>query len=382
MTLIQALSRGPRHHFFGYYGIAPCDRAMRYHLALETDFHDRLPSATDKAAVGLIDIPAGEFLPYAHTSAFNFQQGTMFHWIDVGQGEEFTFNDWESDRLVARAVHPDTRAVRTLGAAIEAVSPVEPIALGLHYARMSRCRPVVGYADPRPPRDPVSYPEDDGLFLVDLESGESYLVLSIADVIRALPAEETLAGPAYFNHVEFSTDGRRLLFFCRIQKPGGGFYSSLWTVNPDGSGLACQIDYQHKVSHFAWRDGRRLLISTDVLGRGMQFVEFTDGAGDFRPFGEGVLPGDGHATFSPDRRWIACDTRPEEPDRLSELLLYDVARGTKVSLGRFHQPEPFSGDIRCDLHPRWSADGSAVSFDSVHEGSRQIYMADVFDVVA
>jgi dipeptidyl aminopeptidase/acylaminoacyl peptidase len=52
----------------------------------------------------------------------------------------------------------------------------------------------------------------------------------------------------------------------------------------------------------------------------------------------------------------------------------------RISLGKFHSDEQFRGDIRCDLHPRWSPDGSTVSFDSVHEGDRQIYLVDVSDI--
>ncbi|MBM4019017.1 MAG: hypothetical protein FJ288_11935 [Planctomycetes bacterium] len=382
MAVIKALSHGPRHHFFGYYGMSPWDRSGRYHLALETDFHDRRPEPQDQAAVGLLDTSSGEFLQFARTAAFNFQQGAMLHWISVGVGEEFTYNDWQSGRLVCRAVLPCTRAVRTLDSPVEAVSPTEPLALGLNYARMFWCRPVVGYAQAAQPPDFKPCPDDDGLWAVDLKTGNRRLVLSIAQVVRALPAPQTREGPAYFNHVVFNTDGRRALFMCRIKKPDGNFYSSLWTVAPDGSDLACQIDYRHKVSHFDWRDARRLLISTDVLQGKMQFVEFTDGQHDFRPVGAGVLPSDGHATFSPDRRWVACDVPPQGADRLAELMLYNLAAGRKVTLGRFRSPKPFTGDIRCDLHPRWRADGKAVSFDSIHEGTRQVYVADVAEEVA
>ena len=56
-------------------------------------------------------------------------------------------------------------------------------------------------------------------------------------------------------------------------------------------------------------------------------------------------------------------------------------RERKVMLGRFLSPLPFRGEIRCDLHPRWSRDGRQVCFDSVHEGTRQIYVMDVSEIV-
>jgi len=52
-------------------------------------------------------------------------------------------------------------------------------------------------------------------------------------------------------------------------------------------------------------------------------------------------------------------------------------RKETLQVGAFKHPENITSDWRCDLHPRWSRNGRQVSFDSVHEGNRQIYIADV-----
>ena len=380
MITITRLSSPPKHHFYGYYGIEPWDPSRRYHLSLETDFHEHRPVVGDVASVGLIDRETNAFIPYASTGAFNLQQGSMMHWIDVGFGNEFTFNDWENEALVSRAINLQTGEIRTIHGAVAALSPTQPVALGLNFARMAHCRAVVGYANDMDRDSLQPHPADDGLFLLDLRDGSSNLILSIADVIRESQDMNIPDGLAWFNHVLFNTDGTRVLFFCRIRH-GEGFLSSLWTVNPDGSNLAPQIPFGNKVSHFYWRDESRILISSDVTGE-MQFLELTDGKGDFEPFGPGGLPQDGHASFSPDRNWVLCDTYPNNPQRLAELMLYDVKRERKIVLGRFYSEEIFTGDIRCDLHPRWSSDGKMITFDSVHEDSRQIYLINVEEIVS
>lgn len=368
---VDRLSVSPKHHFFGYYGINPWDKSGQFHLALETDFHTHRPVTSDVANVGLVDRETHNFIPYAKTAAFNLQQGSMMHWI----GEEFTFNDWEDGKLVSRALNSKTKEIRTIYGAIAAVSLTAPIAIGLNYQRMAHCRSVVGYASEMGPTEIEAQPEDDGLYLLDLQDGTSKLVLSIADVIATSKDERLVDGRAWFNHVLFNTDGTRVLFFCRVRHERG-FYSSLWTVNPDGTDLEMQIPFGYRVSHFDWKTPTKILVSSDIVDE-MGFVEFSDGMQNFKPLGRGVLPSDGHASFSPDRQWLLCDTYPRGFARLAELMLYDIAENRKIVLGEFHHDEQFSGDIRCDLHPRWSSDGKTITFDSVHEGSRQIYCIDL-----
>ncbi len=369
---VNRLSILPKHHFFGYYGINPWDKSGQYHLALETDFHTHRPVVLDVANVGLVDRETHNFITYGNTSAFNLQQGSMMHWI----GEEFTFNDWEDGCLVSRVLNPKTKVIRTIPGAIAAVSPTTSIAIGLNYQRMAHCRSVVGYASEIEPTEIKTQPEDDGLYLLDLQDGTSKLVLSIADVIATSKDERFVGGRAWFNHVLFNTDGTRVLFFCRVRHERG-FYSSLWTVNPDGTDLEMQIPFGYRVSHFDWKTPTKILVSSDIVDE-MGFVEFSDGMQNFKPLGRGVLPNDGHASFSPDRQWLLCDTYPRGTARLAELMLYDIAENRKIVLGEFHHDEQFSGDIRCDLHPRWSSDGKTITFDSVHEGSRQIYCIDLY----
>lgn len=65
----------------------------------------------------------------------------------------------------------------------------------------------------------------------------------------------------------------------------------------------------------------------------MGFVEFTDGKQDFIPLGRGVLPQDGHASYSPDRQYLVCDTYPRGAERYAELMIYNISENRKVLLG-------------------------------------------------
>ena len=248
---VYRLSEEPMNHFFGYYGINPWDKSMEYHLALESSFDDRRPEVKDVARIGYIDKANHSFTSLTETSAFNLQQGTMMHWIDVGMGEEFTYNGYDEEgKLVSYAFHFQSHQKRLIQGAIAAVSPKQRQGIGLNFQRMSYCRATVGYAHEEEGYELVNRPLDDGLYTLDLKTGESSLLLSIAEVMKQAPGAFPSDQPAWFNHVLFNPSGERLLFFCRVRKEKKGFLTSLWTVNKDGSDLRCQIPFGNWVSHF------------------------------------------------------------------------------------------------------------------------------------
>lgn len=52
--IAKPINEGPKHHFFGYYGIFPWDATGQYVLCLESDFHERPPAVGDTYCCGWI----------------------------------------------------------------------------------------------------------------------------------------------------------------------------------------------------------------------------------------------------------------------------------------------------------------------------------------
>ena len=100
--------------------------------------------------------------------------------------------------------------------------------------------------------------------------------------------------------------------------------------------------------------------------------------GSVQVIGRYVLTENGHMSFSPvDTRWLLSDTYPDSQTNMRILFLYDMHEGGRYEIGEFYAPPGLKKENRCDLHPRWKSDGSAVCIDSVHEGARQMYVIDV-----
>ena len=122
----------------------------------------------------------------------------------------------------------------------------------------------------------------------------------------------------------------------------------------------------------------------------------------------GVLTEDGHPMANPKRHHLLVnDTYPNKAGNRT-LMLYDVDNNIRTEIGLFRrlfkEPDPKTFDAQlsmkgvdpricakfprrdylftrsgyhADLHPRWSFDGKTVFFDSIHEGTRQVYAVEV-----
>ena len=54
----------------------------------------------------------------------------------------------------------------------------------------------------------------------------------------------------------------------------------------------------------------------------------------------------------------------------------------KILAGISQQSLAFTrSGLHCDLHPRWNNKGTRIVFDSIHEGSRQVYSVDVSSII-
>jgi len=258
------------------------------------------------------------------------------------------------------------------------VHPNGKTALGLHYVRLAKCRRVVGCDSPF--SYPDFAPQDDGLLEIDLNSGKSRLLLSIYDAVKAagmpLPADNYW----WFNHLSYNPSGSEFVFLLRkrCDENGIGFLDSFWTMHANGSGLRCLLPLGTRVSHFTWVNDVQLIVSTDHGMPGhIRFIRLGLQGSAWDEFAPGLITQDGHASFRPQGGWLVCDAYPDAKSGKIPLRLLHLPTQTLHSLGDYAAPAPYRGDIRCDLHPRWRADGQCITIDSVHEGTRQVYMIEL-----
>jgi hypothetical protein len=377
---IRTLTSGPKHHFFGYYGICPWNKSGRYLVCLESSFQDRMPYAGEAAAIGLVDSKTGEFSRVADTRAWNLQQGAMLHWHPHYPEDRIIYNDQHDGDIFSVILDVKSGEKRVLPRAVSAVSHNSKWALSLTYGRLGRLREVVGYAGAIDPNPDNPAPDNDGVFLVDLDTDQSKLVVPIAQVYERLVKKHPLlqGNHMWFNHTVFNRNDTRFLFLARAYlPPGQRMHTAMFTANADGSDLREVIAFDKNVSHFDWRNDKEIIATFSIDGPDRKHVLFTDGKENYQVIGDGFLDFDGHCTFSPDQDWIVTNRKHGNTLEQS-LLIYNLRSKQGLVLCRYKMGESkyVSGNVRCDFHPRWNRAGDQICFDALEPISwtRQLHV--------
>ncbi|MCY3959089.1 MAG: hypothetical protein OXG65_12440 [Chloroflexi bacterium] len=372
---VRRVTHPPGDHFFGYYEKTPWSPCGTRLLGMRAGFRDRQPGPKDEIELGLID-PEGlaPFEPFATTNAWCWQQGTMLQWVP-GTTDRVVYNRRRAGRFEGVVHDLSTGEKRSLERAAYAVDPRGRYAIGLNFARLATHRPGYGYEGVADPGAHEEAPTRDGVWTIDLENGRAVLALSLGEIVGMDPDASMARQIHWLNHAQINTDGSRVAVLHRWQPSDGPRQTRLVTLAPDGSD-ARVIWEARLVSHYDWRSTDEILAWGGAPVAPNAFWRVSDVGAEPRAFAPDVLTEDGHCSYSPDRAWIANDTYPDSQN-LRRLMIVRAADGLRVDLAAFHAPPELAGPLRVDLHPRWNRDGTALSVDSVHEGTRQMYTVDL-----
>ena len=393
----RAITRGPKDHFLAnYFAINAWSKDLRYVAVLETEVNGRLPAAGERCTLGLVDTADGNrFIPVTTTACWNFQEATMFHWLP-NEPDTFVFNDLRDGKAVAVVMNWRTKAERIIPHPVAAVTRDGTKAISLNYSRLYLTRPDYGYAgDGQDAREDVEWPEDDGLWLVDLRTGEAKLILSVADGRALMPQPTPNPGQpghplAYYCHVVFNPSGDRVFFLARsvdwfdkVKHRIPSWKTTSFTVRTDGTDLRRCFAGDWGGSHFNWLDDRTMVVTVypKEIGSGAWHVVFTVGEEEkVHRLAPGLLDWDGHCVWSPDGEWMSTEGYFDRTMKRNWALMRRADEAV-IPVGSFYVPEAYRGGYwRCDLHARWRPDGRQLGFNSVHEGTRQVYVIDLEEV--
>lgn len=390
---VRQISFGPKHHFFGYIGhvgTVPWNASGRYIVALRVDVHDRLPGPRDAAEIILLDTQNSFAARVVdRTLAWNPQQGTMLYWNPQAAETQFFFNDRDPATgkvftvlfdVSAGAQGERVREFRYEDAPCgnSGVAQQGGYFLGINYARLARLRPVTGYAETWDWTTNVAAPEDDGIFLVNVETGNRQLLVSYAELREKLATEVPAVAQAalFINHTLWNRDDDRIFFYVR-----GNFRSKLpkvnvpLTIDPWADNPIETLRVQRDIGgHPEWEaglriigcvDDRQVLYNTDtkkVVGQLGPAEAFPQPGGDIALSPDGSMFVNGYGNKQPGENVYAILSR--EDDSL-------------IRTRAFSRGEYVSGALRIDPSPCWNRLGNQILVSAMtddQEPSRQLFL--------
>lgn len=390
----RAITQGPKHHWFGYYDKLEVDPSGRYVLSNEVTFEGRSPTADDVIKVGMVDLEDNDkWIELGESKAWGWQQGCMLQFLPNSE-TDIIWNDREGDQFVSHIMNIKTREKRTLPFPIYALSPDGIHAVTTNFERINDLRPGYGYAGiPDPNADEIA-PDDAGIYLCNLQTGERKLIISLAQMMDVeLPEKDSPTFKNYnitkhwFNHLLFNTDGSRFIFLHRwkssADKNVGGFGTLMYTSNLSGKDLRL-VDESGYTSHFIWKDREHIMAWSKIEPKGNGFYLFKDEEGATPEIeGEGIMTVNGHNTYLPQSTdWILNDTYPDK-NRVQKVYLYHVPTKKRIPIGDFYLDPKYRGEWRVDTHPRSSPDGTKVIIDCpTGDQGRQLYLLDISEILS
>lgn len=434
---ILRATTGPKHHLFGFHDLVAFNQTGEKLLAIEADVINRPPLAGEKFGVGYALWKEQRYVKLGETTALNYPQGSRQQWLsnhtfivnnrvvdqwgadiyDVDLGKKVSSiscpahcvtNDgkWAFGINYARLFR--LGGYGYIGIDDKTKDEAIPKNDGIYVTDIegNQSRLLVSIADVAEV-DPDSCPKN------GFHHYLTHLCLS--------PDNRRIA----FLHRFFLADGgirTRLMTIgvdgenCRCLTSG---FLSHFDWKDDHSiliwGKECgNIDnmrgnpllsnhYIQPFLGFAKTIARRLCNRT--IGGTKHFLLVQDDEQKHvYPFAVGVIDEDGHPMCCPvDRNVMICDTYPNQETKSRTLFFYAFNENRRDDIGIFYmggesvdrtlENEYLSGidskirsmvssellcftrsGLHCDLHPRWDACGKMVAFDSIHEGTRQIYI--------
>src|SRR5437763_2385839 len=220
---VRVLTSGSSH-FFGFHDLTPWNATTDELICLRTETsEDHVARYNEAADVVSINEATGETCAVGFTTAWNWQKGARQRWLPALGRRMIAYNAATATSFECRIRDLNANTERVLPRALYDICDHARFGLSLNFRRLHRRQEGYGY-DHAVAKDEIDY-ESDGIFHVDLATGEEKLILSIAELIKRNRLDAKSSGH-YFTHIQISPNGRRFAFMHRCSLESGGLVNN------------------------------------------------------------------------------------------------------------------------------------------------------------
>lgn len=343
------------HTYFGYYDITPFQGDNIIYIERE--------KSENICKVVLNDIYNKSKQYIADSRAWNWRQGIRLRWFPKSENV-ISFNDYIDGKYIHRILDIKTNEERRLDWPLYDIDPFGKYGISLNFERLGVMRPGYGYTC-----EPYKVGDlwNDGISIIDIERNQLVKTITYKELSDSIKKIDDILH-FYLNHLSFSPDGTKFLFFW-IDEAKGFHQASLGVYDMSTNELI-PLETEGKASHYVW-DGANDIICT-ILDKKYNagYYRFNVIDRTKKHICPNSLIGDGHpSVYAKDK--LLTDTYPDKRG-FQHIYLVDEAKDTKSELVKIYSVPTLNIEERTDLHPRISSDKQYVSFDSNYCGLRKM----------
>ncbi|NLD43913.1 MAG: hypothetical protein GX657_10505 [Chloroflexi bacterium] len=343
----------------GYYDLPPWSRQTGQ-IAFSS-----LEAGATEGSVYVMERDGADITYLAHSRAMSANDGAMAQWS--ADGRRVYYKDREDGISLIAWVDVETGEADALPGDLRMICPTGNYNV---YHTNSAYLPDHALLRDR---------ERQGAFVMDLDSGESRLIVSVAECLESHPRRDEIKDwHLYIKHTKWSPDGKRLMFvFTNEIRYAGKFgeeprVKDICVVDVDGGNLHNVGDFGH---HPLWHpSGKEILANCKYPGRPNLSLVLIDADTGDRRLATTAIAGNGHPSFSPDGRYLVLD-HVLGGEGSGSLNLVDVAANRVEHLLQLRVRE--HNHVGTHLHPAWSWDSRQVLIASDASGVSQLCVVDI-----
>ena len=348
------------HTYFGYYDVSPFQGDKVIYLEREKN------SNVCKLVLNDIHDTSKKYI--TESRAWNWQQGIRLRWFPTKEGV-ISFNDYIDGKYINRILNINSGEEKRLNWPLYDIDSNGKLGITLDFERLGVKRPGYGYTcEPYKEGDLWN----DGISIIDIDNNKLVKTITYKELSEGIKKADDVSH-FYLNHLAFSPDGSKFLFFWIDE--ANGYHQASLGVYDIPSGELIPLETEKKASHYVW-DGNDEIICT--LLDNIQYARYYRINVKERTkklICNNSLPFDGHPSMY-SKGVFLTDTYPDTRG-FQHIYLVNEKEDKKKEVISIYSIPMLNLEMRTDLHPRLSDDKKLVAFDSSHEKLRKLLILNL-----
>ncbi|MEN9918992.1 MAG: hypothetical protein RL662_1428 [Bacteroidota bacterium] len=376
------------HRFFDTSPISP---SGTYIALFRLPYEDRSPLAGDEGEVVIVDLVTKQEVRTVTTRGWEMQLGANVQW--GATDDDLFYNDVDTTTWKAHAVRFNFRTgtKEKMNGTVFMVSADGSKLLSYNLLKSRFAQVGYGVVVPNTAVTrnigPVA---DDGVYVTQISTNQCEMIASIQDIYKQTIPSIAIFHPENYEYycfqAKWNRQGTKLLTTVQwTPKEGGERQRAVITMNTDGTNIRTAItpeQWDKGGHHVNWMpDGENISMNLNIDGKkGLEIISVKYDGSNLKE----IYPiGSGHPSLHPslESPYIITDAYAGEmplKSNNSPIRLINIERQDETTVAEVYLPPIQNFGLRVDAHPAWDKTGRYVVYNGVKDGTRCVYILDLF----